>query len=134
MPEIQLDISLTFSSLIRPGDARCHSCRGGERCRRCSGPAAGEALAAGTGASRQKGGRGVPGRGGTRGGADGGSAGGSRKDAEISASNSAASHCGSAKTMSANAASASRVGMFIPITLLAICGSITRSMTDTLFI
>jgi hypothetical protein len=76
----------------------------------------------------------LPGLGGTRGGAGGGCAGGSPKDAAISASNSASSHCGSAQISSANAASASRVLTVMPITLPGTCGSVTRSMTDTLFI
>ena len=37
-------------------------------------------------------------------------------------------------TASANAAPASRVVRVMPITLPGTCGSITRSMTDTLFI
>jgi hypothetical protein len=59
---------------------------------------------------------GLPGRGGTRGGAGGGGAGGLVNDAEISASNSASTHCWSAYTMSANAAPASRVLTVMPIT------------------
>jgi hypothetical protein len=46
-----------------------------------------------------------------------GAAGGSPKEAEISASNSASSHCGSSQIRSANAASASRVDRVMPITL-----------------
>jgi hypothetical protein len=76
----------------------------------------------------------MPGRGGTRGGAGGGGAGGSLKEAEISASNSASSHCGSAQIRSTNAAPASRVQRAMLITLPGTCGSVTRSMTDTLFI
>ena len=76
----------------------------------------------------------LPGRGGTRGGAGGGGPGGSPKQAAISASNSASSHCGSAHIRSANAASASRVVRVMPIALPGTCGSVTRSMTDTLFI
>jgi len=76
----------------------------------------------------------MPGGGGTRGGAADGGAGGSLKEAEISASNSASTHCWSAYTTSANAAAASRAGSVMPITLPGTCGSITRSMTDTLFI
>ena len=76
----------------------------------------------------------LPGRGGTRGGAGGGDAGGSLKEAEISASNSASSHCGSAQIRSANAASASRMVRVMAITLPGTSGSVTRSMTDTLFI
>ena len=76
----------------------------------------------------------LPGLGGTRGGAGGGGAGGSLKEAEISASNSASSHCGSAQIRSMNAAPASRVLTVMPITLPGTCGSVTRSMTDTLFI
>jgi hypothetical protein len=76
----------------------------------------------------------MPGRGGTRGGAGGGGAGGSLKAAEISASNSASTHCWSAYTTSANAAPASRVLTVMPITPPGTCGSVARSMTDTLFI
>ena len=68
----------------------------------------------------------MPGRGGTGGGAGCGGAGGSLKQAEISASNSASTHCWSADTMSANAAPASRVLGVMPITLPGTCGSITR--------
>jgi len=50
-------------------------------------------MADGPGPERREGGGGVPGRGGTRGGAGGGGAGGSLKEAEISASNSASTHC-----------------------------------------
>jgi len=57
------------------------------------GPVAGAAVAAGPGAGRREGGVWVPGCGGTRGGAGGGGAGGSLKEAEISASNSASTHC-----------------------------------------
>jgi hypothetical protein len=91
-------------------------------------------MADGPGPERREGGGGVPGRGGTRGGAGGGGAGGSLKEAEISASNSASTHCWSAYTTSANAAPASRVLTVMPITLPGTCGSVTRSMTDTLFI
>jgi hypothetical protein len=76
----------------------------------------------------------MPGRGGTRGGAGRGGAGGSPKEAAISAPNSSASHYGSAQIVSANAACASRVGRSMPITLPGTCGSVTRPMTDTLFI
>jgi len=117
----------------RPG-GRPGECAGGERCRPCSGPVAGEVTAARPGAGRREGGGGVPGRGGTRDGAGGGGDGGSLKDAEMIASNSASSHCGSAQIRSANAASASRVERTMPITLPGTCGSITRLMTDTLFI
>jgi len=86
-------------------------------------------MADGPGPERREGGGGVPGRGGTRGGA-----GGSLKEAEISASNSASTHCWSAYTTSANAAPASRVLTVMPITLPGTCGSAARSMTDTLFI
>ena len=64
----------------------------------------------------------------------GGGAGGSLNEAEISASNSASTHCWSAYTTSANAAPDSRVLAVMPITLPGTCGSVTRSMTDTLFI
>ncbi len=120
----------------RTGAARwpAGGCAGGERCRPGSGPVPGEVWTAGPGEGRREGGHGMPGRGGTRGGAGGGGAGGSLKEAEISVSNSASSHCGSSQIRSANAAPASRVDRVMPITLPGICGSITRSMTDTLFI
>ena len=76
----------------------------------------------------------MPGRGGTRGGAGGGGDGGSLKEAAMIASNSASTNCGSAQIRSAKAASASRVERTMPITLPGTCGSVTRSMTDTLFI
>ncbi len=91
-------------------------------------------MAAGLGAGHREGGNGVPGRGGTRGGAGGGGAGGSQNDAEISASNSASTHCWSAYTTSANAAPASRVLTVMPIALPGTCGSVARSMTDISFI
>jgi hypothetical protein len=91
-------------------------------------------MAAGQTSGCREGGNGLPGRGGTRGGAGGGGAGGPLKAAEISASNSASTHCWSAYTTSANAAPASRVLTVMPITLPGTCGSAARSMTDTLFI
>ena len=66
-------------------------------------------MAGGPGAGCREDGGVLPGRGGTQVGAGRGGAGGSLKEAEISASNSASSHCGSAQIRSANAASASRV-------------------------
>jgi hypothetical protein len=81
-----------------------------------------------------EGGRRSPSSGGTWGGAGGGGAGGWPKEAERSASNSSRSHSGSAQIRSANAVSASYVARSMPITLLGTCGSITRSMTSTLFI
>ena len=106
-------IPCSFSFPVRPsvpGADRCHAgrrlsgaiggvpvvgqgCAGGERCRPQPGPVAGEVMADGPGPERREGGGGVPGRGGTRGGAGGGGAGGSLKEAEISASNSASTHC-----------------------------------------
>jgi hypothetical protein len=109
-------------------------CAGGERCRPWSGLAAGELIAAGHGLGPRESGGGVPGHGGTRGGAGGRDVGGSLKEAAITASNSASSHCGSAQIRSANAVSASRVERIMPITLPGTCGSITRSMTDIAFI
>jgi hypothetical protein len=91
--------------------------------------------AAGRGPGRRESGwHGKPGRGGTRGGEGRGGAGGSLKEAEISASNSASSHCGSSQIRSANDTSASRVERLMPITLPGTFGSVARSMTDTPFI
>jgi hypothetical protein len=67
--------------------------RGGERCRPWPGLVAGAVMTAGTRPGCREGGGGMPGRGGTRGGAGGGGAGGSLKEAEISAPNSASTHC-----------------------------------------
>ncbi len=89
---------------------------------------------AGPGARCREGGGVLPGRGGTRVGAGGGGAGGPLKEAEISAPNSARSHCGSPQIRSANAASASRVARVMPITLPGTCVSVTRSMTDMFYI
>src|SRR5580704_5482843 len=72
------------------GAAAWSGARGGPPADRGDTP---EASAAGPGAGRREGGGGVPGCGGTRGGAGGGGAGGSLKEAEISASNSASTHC-----------------------------------------
>jgi hypothetical protein len=73
-------------------------------------------MAAGPGEGRREDWHGKPGRGGTLGGAGRGGAGGSLKEAEISASNSASSHCGSAQIRSANDTSASRVERVMLIT------------------